>query len=317
MSKQEEEEGAGMGAELEFGEASNAAAIVGAVERLAGVEVIGVPGEGAPAPLVIVAPKGKDLYSAKQFLDELREVPERRRGTATLLDLASFINHACRFKDERRSAIFAVRDPKAPQLIAVLDYHARGHASEPNWAQHRGVYAFPLSEEWRRWTGSNKRTMSQTEFAEFIEANILEVLPPDAAGAGAQDFAARLGVEFAAPQRLMEVSRNLSVRVTDRVTQAVTLQSGEAQFSFASTHADETGAPLKVPAAFLIGLPIFTGGECFQIAARLRYRAKEGVVSWWYELHRADRAFEVAVEDAAKAAAEATGLPLFFGTPEA
>lgn len=316
MSSEDEHEVTRMGAELEFPDASSAAAIVGAVERLAGVEVIGVPEAGAPNPLLIVASQGKVLYPAKKFLDELRAVPERRHGTATLLDLASFINHACRFKDDGRSVIFAVRDPNAPKLIAVLDYHGKGHYSDANWTQHRGVYAFPLSEEWRRWTGANKRNMSQTEFAEFIEANILEVLPPDAAGAGAKDFAARLGVEFAAPQRLMEVSRNLSVRVTDRVAQAVTLQSGEAQFSFASTHSDETGAPLRVPAAFLLGLPIFTGGECFQIAARLRYRVKEGVVSWWYELHRADRAFEVAVEDAAKAAAEATGLPLFFGTPE-
>lgn len=294
---------------------TDAGAIVEAVERLGASETI--PYRDDDMPLAFVIPKGKQLIQAKPILDKLRERPERRNGTATLLDLSSFIDHALRFADPARSAIFAVRDPSQPKLISVLDYHDKGAAAAASHLEHRGVYVFPLSEEWKRWNGQHKNGMNQASFAEFIEANILDVLDPAASGEGAKDFAARLGVEFAPAQRLMEVSRNLSVRVTDRVTQAVTLQSGEGQLAFSSTHSDEAGAPLKVPAAFLLGLPIFKNGQAFQVACRLRYRVKEGVVTWWYEMHRADRAFDVAVEDAARQAAESTGLPLFFGTPEA
>lgn len=304
-----------MGAELHADGGGNAAAIISAVERLGSVDLIPTV-DGGKVPMVIIAPKGKDLYSAKQFLDELRERPERRKGTANLLDLSSFIDHTMRFADPKRTVLFAVRDPNQPKLISVLDYHDTSHAGLPSHCEHRGVYAFPLSDEWKRWTGANKKEMSQAQFAEFIETNVLELLPPSQAGAGANDFAARLGVEFAAPQRMMEVSRGLSIHVKDTYHQHVTLQSGETAFSFTSAHQDQQGQPLKVPAAFLIGLPVFKRGEAFQVAARLRYRAKEGVVTWWYELWRTDVVFDTAVEEAAKTAQESTGLPLFFGTPE-
>lgn len=293
---------------------TDAGAIINATERLAGVEVVPTP-EG-DRPLLIVLPKGKTAHPAKPFLDALRERPERRKGTATLLDLESFILHAKRFAHADRSAIFAVRDPKAPKLVTVVDYHDTGHAGQPSHLEHRGVYAFPLSEEWQRWSGANKQSMGQAQFAEFIESNLLELLPPDQAGPSAKDFAARLGVEFATPQRLAEVSRGLSIRVNEKVASAVSLQSGEIQLQYTAQHSDESGAPIKVPSAFLIGLPVFRRGEVFQVAARLRYRVKEGVTSWWYELWRADVVFDTAVEDAAKKAQEETGLPLFFGSPE-
>jgi uncharacterized protein YfdQ (DUF2303 family) len=308
-----------MGAELHAGETSDAAAIVSAVERLGQVDVFpadfdeaGKPG----APLVFAVPKGKNLVKAKPFLDELRDRPERRKGTATLLDLTSFIEHACRFKDEGRSALFAVRDPSAPKLISVLDYHDKGHASQPSFCAHRGVYEFPLSEEWKRWTRLNKEPMNQAVFAEFIESNALELLPPAMAGESQKDFADRLGVEFASPQQMMEVSRGLSAHTKDTYHQHVNLASGETAFSFASAHQDAQGQPLKVPAAFLIGLPVFKRGEGFMLAARLRYRVKDAQITWWYELWRHDVVFDTAVEEAAKAAQEGTGLPLFFGTPE-
>jgi hypothetical protein len=303
----------GPGAEI-GSEGSNAAATISAIERLSQIEVI--PNADGSEPLVIVAPLGKALYSAKQFFDEVRPVPERRKGTVTLLDLSSFVDYVLRWSDPGRTVIFAVRDERAPRLISIIDYHSKGHNGDPQWCQHRAVYPFPLSEEWTRWKGKSGQVMSQQDFAQFIEAGILEVLSPESAGEGAKDFAARCGVEFASPQRLVELSRSLSVRVKDTVHQAVTLSSGETQLNYTSTHEDGAGAPIKVPGAFLLGLPVFRAGESFQVCARLRYRVKEGGISWWFDLHRADRAFEVAVEDAAKSAQQSTGLALFFGTPE-
>ncbi len=303
------------GAELHATGASNAASTIAAVERLAQAETL-YADEAKTVPLAFVVPKGKQLFDVKEYLDELRERPDRRKGTAQLLDLTSFIDHTLRFADQERTAIFAVRDPNAPKLISVIDYHDKGHGSEASFCGHRGVYAFPLSDEWKRWTGGNKRQMSQTDFAEFIETNVLDLLPADMAGESARDFAARLGVEFATPQRMMEVSRGLTVHAKDTYHQHVNLQSGEVAFSFASQHADHQGQPLKVPAAFLIGLPVFKRGDVFQLAARLRYRVKDGGVTWWYELARVDVVFDTAVEEAAKKAQESTGLPLFFGTPE-
>lgn len=313
MARAEETQEHGPGAKV-GSEGSDAAATISAIERLSQIEVL--PAANGRDPLVIVAPLGKRIYSAKPFLDEVRTVPERRKGTVTLLDLPSFIGYVSRWSEPSRSVIFAVRDERSPRLISVIDYHSAGHDSDAAWCQHRAVYPFPVSEEWTRWKGKSGQGMTQQEFAQFIETGILEVLSPESAGEGARDFAMRCGVEFASPQRLVELSRSLSVRVKDSVHQAVKLSSGETQLNYTSTHEDGAGAPIKVPGAFLLGLPVFRAGETFQVCARLRYRVKEGAVTWWFDLHRADRAFEVAVEDAAAVASESTGLALFFGTPE-
>jgi uncharacterized protein YfdQ (DUF2303 family) len=294
---------------------SENAAVIDLVSRIGDASLVEVDGKA----VAVSTPTGRQLHQIKQFTDALLELPERRKGTASLTDLNSFIDHTLRFAHPDRSAIFAhipTESDGKPELRAVLDYHDKGADSTARWCQHVARYSFPISEEWRRWIGNAKKAMSQADFAEFIEANILDVLPPESAGESAKDWAQRSGVAFATPQRLMDASRNLVIKVTDRVQQAITLASGECQVQYSSTHSDEAGAPVKVPGAFLIGLPVFRNGDHFQLAARLRYRLREGVVSWWYELHRADRVLEFAIQESARKAAEATALPLFYGKPE-
>ncbi|TXH10344.1 MAG: DUF2303 family protein, partial [Hyphomicrobiaceae bacterium] len=50
--------------------------------------------------------------------------------------------------------------------------------------------------------------------------------------------------------------------------------------------------------------------------ARLRYRVKDGALTFWYELWGIDRVFELAFTDVCNLARDQTGLPLFYGTPE-
>lgn len=265
---------------------------------------------------VLAVPNGTNLVSIKKYLDEYLQKPERRRGTANLGDLASFIEHTNRFKD-KDSAIFASPDPSHPKLVSVLDYHRQGDKGDPRFGTHRGVYDFPLAEEWKRWVGAAGNYMSQKSFAEFIETNIVDVDDPGRAGEGALQFARLLGTELASPQRLMDLSRGLSVRVNSKVANAVNLGTGEAQLQYGTEHTDERGSPLKVPGAFLLAIRVFRGGILYQVPARLRYRVKEGDVTWCFELWRTDRAFEDAFGEAIGKTTAATGLPVFVGTPEA
>ncbi len=265
---------------------------------------------------LIAVPQGVNLVSAKKYLDEYLDAPERREGTAHLGDLDSFIAHAERFKD-KDSVIFASPNPQHPSLISVLDYHRQGGDGAPRFGRHRGVYDFPLSEEWTRWTKAQHAPMQQRTFAEFIESNILNVADPETAGGGAKTFATALACEFASPARLMELSRGLSVRVNSKVANAINLSSGEGQLVYGNEHTDERGQPLKVPGAFLLALRVFRGGAVYQVPARLRYRVKEGEVTWSFELWRTDRVFEDAFLEARDKVAAATGLPVFVGTPEA
>ncbi len=268
---------------------------------------------------ILVLPKGLETHSIKNLLDEYRTAPERKIGVAMLGDLASFIAHAQRFADID-SALFASADPKRPTLLSVLDYHEKSEAGEPGdprFGQHRGFYAFPLSDEWLAWTSNNAKGMLQQKFAEFVEDRIVDILgDPTRAGARARDVAEKIQVSFAPASRLLELSRGMSIRSNSKVATALNLASGEVQVSYATSHEDEGGGKMNVPAAFLIGIPVFRNGDLYELPVRLRYRLSEGVLSWFYELYGADRIFEHAFKEACEAASQATGLPLFVGAPE-
>lgn len=290
---------------------------------------------------VAVLPTGIRIESVKKYMDEYRLAPERKKGTAHLGDLASFIALVNRFKDSE-SAIFARPGAQpqknvgvtAPLLLAVFNYNeptnitqfhgdnAPGdqvttHEGKPRFGDHRADYVFPLSEEWKTWNAQDSEPLTQEAFAAFLEDHVGDVAD---SGAASNELSAfffeKLGVTFASPARLIELSRGLSVRVGQKVRNAQNLATGEAQVQFIEEHNDETGGPLKVPGAFLLAIPVFQFGPLYQVAARLRYRVSGGNIVWFFELHRADRIFDHAFKEACETAQKDTSLPLFIGAPE-
>lgn len=271
------------------------------------------------AALALV-PEGLRVVPLKPVLDEFRQFPERRKGTAQLADLQSFVQHVNRFKDAD-SAIFASPDRARPLLTAVLDYHESVEDADdptkalPRHGQHRSIYTCPLSEEWKAWTQRQGQTMSQTEFAEFIENHIDDVhLVEDETTL--QTLVGQLGGRLAGRSALVELSRGLQVSVETAVQQAVTLATGEIAIKYVEQHTDGAGAPIKVPNLFVIAIPVFVGGDRYQIPVRLRYRLAGSRLTWHFLLYRADRSFDDAYAELCAEAAEQTGLPLYRGTPE-
>jgi uncharacterized protein YfdQ (DUF2303 family) len=264
---------------------------------------------------VLIVPNGVEVKSIKKLLDEYRKSPERRRGTATVSDLESFTALVNRFKDGD-SALFADRSATSPSLLAVLDYHRAGGEGAPRFGDHRVSYPFPLSVEWQAWQKFNGEVLSQAQFAEFIEDRLADAIDPAGALEGASKFSKLLGCTFASPQKLLEVSRGLSLHVDHRVSSHLSLATGETQFVFSESHLDKADQPLKVPGAFLLAIPVFRLGTVYQVPARLRYRHSAGKVTWSYELYRHDAVFEDAIGAACEEAKKATDLPLYGGTPE-
>lgn len=266
---------------------------------------------------VLLIPHGEGYRTEpiKPLLEPFRMEPERRTGTATMTDLPSFIAHVTRFADTD-SAVFVNRTPSSPSLTAVLDYHRQTHAGAPRFGRHRTHYAFPLSEAWKAWKAQNSETMSQGDFAAFLEDRIQDIADPENAGMHARDFASRLGVTLAPASRLLELSKGLEIRVGHRVLNKISIASGEAAIAFEETHSDAHHGPLKVPGAFVIGVPVFQLGEVYQIPVRLRYRVKDGSITWSYELSRVEEVFEHAVNEAVDRVRSETSLPVLSGAPE-
>lgn len=255
------------------------------------------------------------LESVAKFADEYRVEPRLRVGTAKMYDLASLIAHVNRFKD-CDSVIFADTDRNNPSITAVLDYHRVGATSKPRFGKHLSKYTFPVSDEWLAWTGVHGDEMGQQDFAEFIESHLVDVIDPSSAGESAKQYAEKCGVTFGTPSRLLELSRGLSISVGEKVVQAYNLQSGEKQIQFSETHSDSAGAPLKVPGAFLIGIPVFRADARYQVCVRLRYRKREGSLTWAMDLWRHEEVFDAAIRQACQFVSDGTQLPLFVGTPE-
>jgi uncharacterized protein YfdQ (DUF2303 family) len=278
--------------------------------RSASAPIDGLPDD---VPYAIV-PVGLRLQSLKPLLEEWRQTPERVKGTTNLQTLDSLINFTNRFKGPD-SALFC--DWNAPSLQVVVDYHRIDSADRARWCQHRGLYDFPLSDEWKAWSGINGSELSQSEFAEFIEDHLVDVRNPEDVGEAARPLMEALELTLAAPSKLLALSRGLSLRDNVSVQQSVALATGETQFTFASEHTDQAGQKINVPRAFVIGIPIFVGGRVgYPIAVRLRYRLQGSRLTWILMLHQGTRCVRDAIQGAASEAAAETKLPLFWGSPE-
>jgi uncharacterized protein YfdQ (DUF2303 family) len=267
---------------------------------------------------VMALPEGIKLQSIKPFLDEYLTAPERRKGVAKLTSLDSFIAHVNRFKDDD-SALFANDSRESPSITAVLDYHCIGSDSNPRFGEHRSFYNLPLSNEWGHWHGSNGKSFTQAEFAAFLEDRIVDVINVHddmVLSERIASFKELIRGSFASPTKLMELAAGLNVTQDEDVKSNYNLQSGEAQLGYTSKHRGEDGQPLTVPKMFMIAIPVFLHGALYQIAVRLRYRLKQGTISWFYEMHQTDLVFDDAFTDTCNQASEQTKLPIFLGEPE-
>lgn len=271
------------------------------VRHEAGARFVGVPLGGGKV----------EVRSLKPIIDEFRAAPERRAGTAKVSTLQSFIDLTNRHKD-LDSAIFASIESVSPKLLAVIDYHTLDHNAR--FGKHRVEYTFPISDEWQAWRAKNGASMSQVEFASFIEDRVAELASPLDAERSAYEPV--FGTKFAVPSELMQLSRGLAMNVESSVKEIRVLQTGEAQITYDEVHKDGSGQPLIVPGLFVISLPLFVGADPTRLIARLRYR-RDGGIKWSFHPWRWTETIRAALENDLATVAKETALPAFEGTPEA
>jgi uncharacterized protein YfdQ (DUF2303 family) len=273
-----------------------------------------------------VVPKGHDLKDITDSLLKSLPVPQHRTGLVELLSLASFSEFTARMA-EPSSVLFADKANRC--LVCVFDYHDAVNApadaaaetqvtteAVPRWGRFRAVYKFPVSEPWKRWSGNHKHAMTQSSLAEWIEENIADVLDPaDLKSLGQKQLIGELGLKLAGRSGLLVAARGLDLTATETVAQAVNTSSGETEIRYAETHTSG-GQPagVSVPSAFLIGLPVFEGGEWYQLLVRLRYRKAGGSLQWSYDVYNLDKALDDALTSSCETVRNQVKLPLFFAT---
>ena len=75
----------------------------------------------------------------------------------------------------------------------------------------------------------------------------------------------------------------------------------------------QTLTQMKLFEKIAIGIPVFWNGDAYQITARLRYRVKDGKLTFWYELIRKDKVFEDASNNLINKLKSAINVPFYFG----
>lgn len=287
---------------------------------------------------LVTLPQGRTVHDlTKQIRDAAEFIaPARRKGTAQLQDLVSLIDWANRFKGDA-SALFADNTRTAPSLTCVANYHVGG-AFDPNpsgdasarHCDHRGVYRFPLSDEWKAWTEISGKPLDKDDMGEFIEANAKDLLDPtppvlqlkhateneaweNRLIATAQQIEGRFGQIG----QLLAMSRQFQVYETSNLEVSSNRDTGEQSVQFLNEHRDKDGAPLKIPNLLIIAIPVFAGGAPYRMPVRFRYRKNGGSIKFILSVYNPDKAFDAAFDEALQMSKQETALPLFMGKPEA
>jgi uncharacterized protein YfdQ (DUF2303 family) len=143
--------------------------------------------------------------------------------------------------------------------------------------------------------------MPQNNFAAFLEDHVGDIQSVNGSPSGSDML--KLALEFEA---------NSDKRFRSKTN----LQSGGFSIEFIDEENHDTRSTMQVFERFTIGIPVFEGSSnAYPIEARLKYREKEGRLTFWYELIRPDRVYKTAIHDELEKVREKTGFPIVFGTP--
>lgn len=233
-------------------------------------------------------------------LENLLPNPVRKRASVIVTDSDSFIFYTKKHGSPDDCTVYAAIDSEKSyfNLVAVINDHS---TDEAQWRDHRCTFSPKQAVEWTRWIGKNKQQFSQADFATWLEDNLPDIASVPGMPSGTDVLQMALGFEANANKRLRS---------------KINLQSGGVQFEFVEDEEKDTRTKMQVFERFTLGLPVFDGStSAYPLEARLKYREKEGRVSFWYELIRPDRVFKTAVVDELSRIKDGTGFSIIAGIP--
>lgn len=248
--------------------------------------------------LHVALPQGQRLEEID--LERLLPNPRRTVATATFSDPASFTDYMRHHRTDANGAtVWCAFNPQSYALsfTGVVDEHTPAAAG---WRGHKAAFTPMMSAEWKAWLAQNSKPMSQLDFAEWIENH-------------EEDFAEANGLPTLL--QLKQMATNFVARQEMRFKSAIRLQDGGARLEYINDADDQTVADMKIFERFGIGIPVFWGGNPWQITARLKYSTAGGKLSFRYELIRPDRVHEAAAKELIEAVRAAVNpAPLRMGS---
>jgi uncharacterized protein YfdQ (DUF2303 family) len=233
--------------------------------------------------------------------EKLQAQPRRKIASVAVTELESFVAYVKRHGSLTDCTIWAEVDYPRGKLdfTAILNDHGDTEEKQA-WRDHRATFSPAFSEEWKIWTAQDGKPLTQIEFALFIEHNLKDIASIEGMPTGTQ---------------MLAMATDLEINQESKFKSQARLQSGGVRLTFIDDADAETAKTMDVFNKFALGLQVFRNGDAYQVEARLRYRQREGKLSFWYELIRPDITLEAASKDLITTLRDQTGNPFFYGNP--
>lgn len=207
--------------------------------------------------------------------DRYAEHPRHIEAKRVVGDAESFVRYVTKHVIEGHSEVYA--DVPSSSVVAVLDSHDAGQGG---WQKHTARLELRHTKSWEAWTKVDGQLLAQTDFAEFIEQQALDVRSPETAVLIeiAQSFQAKTSVDFEGGERLDSGQVRLEYKET------VTARAGQ------KGHID-------IPTELELLLRPYIGGPVYVVVARFRYRLRGSQLGLGVVLTRPTEILDAAFAD--------------------
>lgn len=242
--------------------------------------------EGVPAVMI---PTGAKL----ETLERLQELdrPRRVKRIVTVRSADQFVSYFNRYANEDSTVYVNVDNAT---FSGEIDHHGKQAAH----GDHLIKYTCPETKEWQRWKQEDSTWMGQTEFAEFLQDQHLQIYKPTP-----EEFQPEeLDVAFDKlpdATRMLEIAKTLEITSKSNVTSGQNLQNGAIKIEYTDEVEGRAGAKgeFEIPVYFVIGVELFKEGKGYLMLCRLKYRKEGPIIKLRYELVRPHKTHERAVRD--------------------
>lgn len=241
------------------------------------------PRSGLTATTWVALPQGHTLKEVDH--EALGRGPRRAKLTAEFSDVKSFIDYV-NYHASERSVVWAKFDPATRTLAfeAVLDEYP---SDDTRWRGMRATYGPKTAHEWKVWTGADRKSMPQIDFAQFIEENSRDVHQ------GTQGMPSSID--------MLKLATEFQASADKRVRSVTRLQSGGVRLEYVNDDDQQTVETMRAFERFEVAVPVFwslpASGEkvaAYPITARLKYRQVQAAVNFTFELIRPDLVYQTA-----------------------
>lgn len=219
---------------------------------------------GLSVPVAVV-PDGYEVKIPNMSqVEQWLMAPLRKKGTFAFADAESFIRYVNEHKNEDTRLFASIEDTGA-DFYGTLNFHGK----EPSFNDHKCAMSLTPTREWKVWTGQNEKTMSQVEFATFLEDNADMFTTPSGAS-------------------LLELVQTLEGKHNVAVNSAVKLQTGAIKFSYTEevvlrgVSSNQAG-DMEIPQILNVTITPFEGTAPYALKARLRYKIDNRKLTFWYK----------------------------------